>query len=112
MSLDWERIFTHAAALPGAEVSTSYGQPAVKANGYVLISPGREPDSFCLHIDRDTKAMLIETDPDTYWETPHYQGWPALLVRYASADPERVLATIERALEEAIAKRRKPARKK
>ena len=27
---------------------------------------------------RDLKA----TEPNTYWQTPHYEGWPAILVRY------------------------------
>ena len=50
-----------------------------------------------LQIDHDTKEMLIETDPDSFWQTPHYHGWPGLLVRYDSADPDRVRAMIERA---------------
>ena len=41
--------------------------------------------------------MLKETDPDTFWQTPHYEGWPGVLVRYGSADPERV-ARDDRAL--------------
>jgi hypothetical protein len=52
--------------------------------------------------------MLKETDPATFWQTPHYEGWPGVLVRYASDDPERVLAVIERAHEQALA--RKPKR--
>lgn len=63
-------------------------------------------------IDRDTVDMLRETDPDSYWQTPHYEGWPAVLVRYDSADPERVLAMIERAHEQAIARKRPRPRPK
>jgi hypothetical protein len=40
--------------------------------------------------------MLKETDPETFWQTPLYEGWPAVLIRYSSADPERVRAMIER----------------
>ena len=52
--------------------------------------------SFGVAIDLDTVEMLKETDPDTFWQTPHYEGWPAVLIRYDSADPERVRAMIER----------------
>ena len=106
MSLDYEQVTCFAAHLPGAEHSTHYGAPAVKANGNAFVSPGREDGSFCLLIDRDTVDMLKETDPDTYWQTPHYVGWPSVLVRFDTADPDRVFAMIERAYEQALAKKR------
>ena len=48
--------------------------------------------------------MLKETDPETFWQTPHYEGWPAVLVRYDSADPDRVRAMIERSRDWTAAK--------
>ena len=56
----------------------------------------------------DSKEVLMETDPATFWQTPHYDGWAGLLVRYDSADPDRVASVIERAHGQAAA--RKPAR--
>jgi hypothetical protein len=112
MSLDWARVTAYALSLDGVEMGTSYGQPTAKANGHPLLSPGREPGSFCLHIDRDTIDMLKETDPDTYWQTPHYEGWPALLVRYDSPDPDRVLAMIERSRDWCLSRPKARPRKK
>ena len=108
--LDWDAVEAHAAARSGAGRTTYYGAAAVSANGRPIVGLGREENSFVLHLDLGTKAMLIETDPDTYWETPHYAGWPALLVRYDSADPARVMAMIERA--HAWALLRRPPRRK
>ena len=48
MSLDWDKVTSFAASLPGAERSTHYGGPAVKANGNAFVAPGREEGSFCL----------------------------------------------------------------
>ena len=90
MTLDWDTVVAYALSLSGTEPGTHYGKQTVKANGHALIGPGREAGSFVLHIGADTKLMLLETDPTTYWQTPHYEGWPSLLVRYDSADPERV----------------------
>ncbi|QNQ11435.1 MmcQ/YjbR family DNA-binding protein [Sphingomonas alpina] len=106
MSLDWDSVTAFALALPDTGISTSYGSPAVKivSNGRAFIHTGREAGSFVLAIDQDTKEMLIETDPDSFWQTPHYHGWPGLLVRYGSSDPERVHAMIERAHDWAAAK--------
>jgi hypothetical protein len=94
MSLDWDSITAFALALPDTEMSTSYGKPAVKVNGRAFVSPGHETGSFALSIDLDTIEMLKETDPDTFWQTPHYEGWASVLVRYDSPDPERVRAMI------------------
>lgn len=112
---DWEGVFGFAGALPGAEVGSYYGHPAVKsaANGRVFVTPAhREEDSFVLHIDQERKAMLLEIDPDTFWQTPHFERWPALLVRYGP-DPDGLIAGwIERALELAAARPKPRPRKK
>ena len=111
MSFHWDAIVTYALSLEGTERATYFGKPAVKANGHPLVSPGREKDSFVLYIDTDTKLMLMETEPATYWQTPHYDGWPTVLVRYDSADPERVLAMIARSRDWAVSRKSPRARK-
>jgi hypothetical protein len=105
-----------ALTLPGAELSTSYGKPAVKVNGRAFLFPSHEADtSFGIALDLDTIETLKETDPDTFWQTPHYEGWTGVLVRYGSADPERVRAMIERSRDWTAAKPppkpRKPRKK-
>ena len=109
----WDEVAAFALTLPGTETATYYGEPAIKvaANGRPVVTPSREPGSFVLHIDRDTKAVLIETDPATFWQTPHYEGWAGLLVRYASDDPERIAAMIEGARDQAAKKKPATARK-
>lgn len=104
---DWAAVEAYAAALPGAARSLYYGGPAIiaEASERPVVTPGREPDSFVLHIDADQKAMLLDLAPDRFWETPHYQGYPALLVRYGPA--EGVAEWIDRALELAAAKPRR-----
>ncbi|HYW15253.1 MAG TPA: MmcQ/YjbR family DNA-binding protein [Allosphingosinicella sp.] len=93
----WDEAVAFALSLPGSELSTSYGKPAVKVNGRAFLYTGREAEtSFGVAIDLDTVEMLKETDPDTFWQTPHYEGWPAVLVRYGSEDSERVRGIIER----------------
>lgn len=86
-----------ALTLPGTSASTSYRQPAVKVDGKAFISTGHEPGSFHVRATHDEKAVLIETDPATFWQTAHYANWPGLLVRYGSTDPERVALVIRRA---------------
>ena len=107
---DWDSLAAFALTLPDTVAATHYGGPAIKvaSNGRAFVSASGEAGSFVLSIDADTKAILLETDPATFWQTPHYEGWPALLVRYDSADPTRVAAMVARARDQAAA--RKPAR--
>jgi hypothetical protein len=56
-------------------------------------------------LDAGKGTQILETDRATYWQTPHYEGWPSLLVRYDSADPERVLAMVEKSHELAMVRK-------
>ncbi|MEH3121573.1 MAG: MmcQ/YjbR family DNA-binding protein [Sphingomonas phyllosphaerae] len=94
---DWDDVAAFAMTLPDVAPSTSWGQPAMKVRGKLICSTGHEPGSFHVTATHDEKAVLIDSDPDTFWQTPHYANWPGLLVRYGSRDPERVRAVIARA---------------
>ena len=96
--MTWDEAVAHALTLEGAALSTSYGQPAVKANGNLFLSVGHEPGtSFVLRLDHSLIGMLMETHPETFWKTPHYEGYPAVLVRYDSPDEALVREMIGRA---------------
>jgi hypothetical protein len=86
-----------ALTLLGTEESTSYGRPAVRVRGKAFVYPGREQGSFAIACPLEEKEFLMETDPDTFWETEHYHGWPAVLVRFGSAERERIETVIRRA---------------
>jgi len=94
---DWAEVVAFACALPDVAMSPFYGTPCPKVNGKAFVSPGREADSFHVMAPHDEKAVLLDTDPETFWQTPHYEGWPGLLVRYGAADEERVRNVIRRA---------------
>jgi hypothetical protein len=107
----WDDAVAFALSLPETELSTSYGKPAVKVNGRAFLYTGREAGSFAVAIDLDTIELLKETDPQTFWQSPHYEGWPAVLVRYSGRDAERVRSVIERSHAWSAAKPKPRARK-
>ena len=113
--MTWDEAVAFALSLPDTELSTSYGKPAVKvaANGRAFLYPSHESgSSFAVAIGLDTVEMLKETEPDTYWQTPHYEGWPAVLVRYGSKDDERLRDVIRRSRDWSAALPKARARKR
>jgi hypothetical protein len=109
----WDEAVAFALTLPGTELSSSYGKPAVKVNGRAFLYTGHEDaTSFGIAIDLDTVEMLKETDPETFWQSKHYEGWPAVLIRFNSADPERVRDMIRRSHAWTAAKPKPRPRKK
>jgi hypothetical protein len=109
--MNFDEAVAHALTFDGAELSTSYRQPAVKVNGRSFLNVGHEPDtSFVLHLDDGVIEWLMETYPETFWKTAHYEGYPAVLVRYDTAHDDLVREMIESACERA--KAMKPPRKK
>src|SRR6185437_1286040 len=105
--MTYEEAIAFALTLPGTELGTSYGQPAVKviANGRAFLFRSHEPDSsFGVAMDLDSIDMLKTTEPETYWQTPHYDGWEGVLIRYAAEDEDRVREVIARARDFVAAK--------
>ena len=115
MGLSWDEAVAYALTLPDTELATYFGGPAIKltTNGRAFLTGSHEPqEAFCVQIDRDRIEMLKETDPETFFQTPHYVGWDAVLVRYSTPDPERVRAVIAQARDFAAAKKPVKPRKK
>ncbi len=111
----FDEAVAFALTLPDTVLSTSYGKPAVKvaSNGRAFLYTGHEQlSSFGVAIDLDSVEILKETDPDTFWQSPHYEGWPAVLIRFDSADPERVRSVVIRSRDWTAAKPPPRARKK
>ena len=98
--MTFEEAVAFALTLPDTERGTSYGKPAVKvlSNGRAFLFPSHEPDtSFGVAIDLESIELFNVTDPDSFWQTPHYEGWEGVLIRYDSKDPDRVREVIDRA---------------
>ena len=79
------RLLRLAEDLPGVEIGTSYGTPALKVAGKLFLRI-KDAETLVLMAPMDEKERLIEMAPAIYYETDHYKGWPALLVRATAID--------------------------
>ncbi|MGV8929278.1 MAG: MmcQ/YjbR family DNA-binding protein [Brevundimonas sp.] len=92
-----DQMFACALNQPGAEDSTLHGGRCVRVRGHWIVNNGPEADCLALALDRETVDFLMETEPQTYFQTPHFEGWHAVLVRYEAADDARLREQIDKA---------------
>jgi hypothetical protein len=113
--MTFDEAVAFALTLADTERGTSYGKAAVKvaSNGRAFLFPSHEADtSFGVAIDLDTIEILKETDPATFWQSPHYVGWEGVLIRYDSRDVKRVRDVIARSRDFVAAKPKPRPRKR
>jgi hypothetical protein len=105
----WDDVQRLAAVLPEAVEETSRGNRSwtVNGKGFVWERPLRKSDLAALgdrapdgpvlaaHVEHvGIKDLLIQQDPTVFFTTPHFNGYPAILVRLGQisvADLEHVI---------------------
>jgi hypothetical protein len=90
------RVRAAAARLPEVEESTWFGTPSLKVRGKSFVRL-KDPETLVVLCALDEKEMLMEADPKVYFETDHYKGWPAVLVRLKSIGPTQLRHRLEQA---------------
>jgi hypothetical protein len=101
---DIERAARLASHLPEMEVSAWYGTPALKVAGKGFVRV-KAPGTLMVMCPLELKEALIEAEPDLYYETDHYRGWPGMLVRMDRIDDERLTDRLECAWQERAPKK-------
>jgi hypothetical protein len=92
----WDDIRTIALSLPEAEEEPG-DRPAFRVRGKLFAWRSRDRDgaTLALRVDRDEKQMMLESRPDLYFQTPHYEGYPGVLVHLAAIDLDELKERIE-----------------
>lgn len=96
--------------LEEVEPGTSYGDPALKVRGKAFITV-KAADTMVLPCPLEMKEVMIMSAPHIYYETPHFVGWPGLLVRLDVIGDEELMLRIEDAWRHKAPKRLAAARK-
>jgi hypothetical protein len=92
----WEDVQRLAGEFPDTEESTVYRNPAFKVRGKSLawMSP-HEKGALVTRADPDEIPLLIAANPDLYFTTPHYEGYPMVLTRLEVAGDDDLRERIE-----------------
>ena len=78
-----------AAGLPEVSRSTSYGTPSLKVRDKSFVRM-KDAQTLVLLCPLEQKDLLMEIDPAIYFQTDHYVGWPAVLIRLPAIGDEEL----------------------
>ncbi|HTL00066.1 MAG TPA: MmcQ/YjbR family DNA-binding protein [Pseudomonadales bacterium] len=94
----YERICALALQLPGVELGTSYGTPAIKVKGKLMARLRSEAEGgLALRCDFLERQMLLQAAPEAFYLTPHYQDYPMILIKLDEVRTDALPDLIERA---------------
>ncbi len=86
-----------ALSFPEALEKPSYGKPSFFIAKKFFTRWRNEDNSIVLIVDSmDTRDMMLELDPRTYFITDHYRDYPGVLVRAGRVTPDELKAMLER----------------
>jgi len=72
-----------ALALPGVEEGSSYGTPGFRVRGKFLARMKEDGETLVVKCGDDERDFRMQADPETFFITDHYRGYPTVLIRLA-----------------------------
>ena len=105
-SVDFDDVIRIGSELPEAEVSTSYGTPALKVRGKAFCrlwgedeqerkGPDEAGPVLVVFVDVAEKRAWIETSDGALFDQAHYHGHGAMLVRLERVDEDLLADVLE-----------------
>jgi hypothetical protein len=91
----WNEAVETACAYPGVVARSSYGTPGLYV-GKQFMARLREPDVMVLKpVYEDEQRFLMETQPQAFFLTDHYRGYPTILIRLSKVSRGLLAELIE-----------------
>src|SRR6476469_249363 len=98
-AISFDRVQKLGAKLPGVELSTYFGVPALKLDGQMLACmtshKSAEPDTLAVRVDFLERDLRIGNEPDIYYVKPHYLNYHCVLTRLARIDDSALADLLE-----------------
>ena len=93
---DWDAVRELALAFPEVEASSS-GRIAfsIRGKGFAWEARERDGGGLAVRVDRDEKQLFLDANPDVYFTSPHYNGYPAVQIRLEEIDRAELQERLE-----------------
>lgn len=87
---DYEAARRIALTLPGVEEGTSYGTPALKVKGKLIVRLWEDGETLVLRMNIFERPYLLEAEPEVFFITDHYRDYPCVLARLPKITESRL----------------------
>lgn len=84
-----------ALSLPATTEKPSYGTPGFRARDRLFARIREEGVLVLWRESEEEKEALVEAEPEKFFTTPHYDGYPNILVRLGAVDREELAELVE-----------------
>ncbi len=93
--MNWDDVVRIGLELPGVEVGTAYGTPALRVRKAFMCRLREDRETLAIRCDLDERPFLIEAHPGVLFVTPHYEAWPMVLAALPRAGEQIVRELVE-----------------
>ena len=92
----WETVRELALSFPEVEESGEE-RVAFRVRGKAFAWAARERDGggLGIRVDRDEKQLILDANPDVYFSSPHYDGWPGVQIRLERIEADELRERLE-----------------
>jgi len=93
---DWDIVRELALALPEVEASSS-GRAAfsVRGKGFAWEARERDGGGLAVRVEREEKELILDSNPEVYFTSPHYTGFPAVQIRVEAIERDELRERLE-----------------
>ncbi len=93
---DWGTVRKIVSGFPEVEESSS-GRRAwsVRGKGFAWEARERDGGGLAVRVDRDDKQLILDADPEIYFTSPHYRGYPGVQIRLEKISREELRSRLE-----------------
>jgi hypothetical protein len=92
----WDDVREIASSFPEVEEAPQ-GRSAWRVRGKLFAWEARERDGggLAVRVEREEKQLILDANPEVYFASPHYQGYPGVQIRLEAIDREELRARLE-----------------
>ncbi|MDB5394032.1 MAG: hypothetical protein JWM91_1538 [Rhodospirillales bacterium] len=105
VTVTYDIVRNSALKLPSVSEGTSYGTPCLRVGKTLIARLKEDGQTLVLKVDLMERDILIEMQPDIFFTTDHYRGYPLVLVSLPKVDLAQIEMLLRRAWFAAAPKR-------
>jgi hypothetical protein len=92
----WADVVAAGRELPETEEGTWFRTPCLRVRKKSFCRMKEDGETLVVRVvDLEDKDALLRSNADVFFTTPHYDGYPYVLVRLAHVDPGQLRELIE-----------------